>query len=105
MNWKSLGILASFSTVLILLTLTFVVSRPTRLSITCIRENVGLGSPPTIFTTNASESINSVLKKQVGYKKTQWPEFVKEMKQLVDAQRSEIIQVEVAIDWQKVIDS
>ena len=27
----------------------------------------------------------------MGYKKTQWPEFVKEMKQLVDAQRSEII--------------
>ena len=34
-----------------------------------IRESVGLGSPPTIFTTNASESMNAVLKKQVSYKK------------------------------------
>ena len=56
-----------------------------------IRESVGLGSPPTIFTTNASESMNAVLKKQVSFKKTQWPVFVKEMKQLVDTQRSEII--------------
>ena len=31
-----------------------------------IQENVGLGSPPTIFT---SESMNAVLKKKVGYKK------------------------------------
>ena len=27
-----------------------------------IRENVGLGSPPTIFMTNASESMNEALK-------------------------------------------
>ena len=56
-----------------------------------IREAVGLGSPPAIFTTNNSEALNSVLKKQVGYKKTQWPEFVQEMKVLIDAQRNEII--------------
>ena len=56
-----------------------------------IRESVGLGSPPSIFTTNASEAINSVLKKQVNYKKTQWPDFVQQMKTLVDAQRNEII--------------
>ncbi len=32
------------------------------------REVAGLGSPPSIYTTNTSESINSVLKKQVSFK-------------------------------------
>ena len=44
-----------------------------------IREAAGLGSPPAIFTTNSSEAINSVLKRGVNYKKTQWPEFVQQM--------------------------
>ena len=56
-----------------------------------IREAAGLGSPPSIFTTNASEAINSVLKKQVSFKKTQWPEFVQQMKQVVDEQQNEIV--------------
>ena len=56
-----------------------------------IREAAGLGSPPSIFTTNSSEAMNSVLKKQVSYKKTQWPEFVQQMKELVDEQQNEII--------------
>ena len=50
----------------------------------------GLGFPLAMFTTNCLEAINSVLKKQVNYKKTQWPEFVQLMKQLVHAQRNEI---------------
>lgn len=56
-----------------------------------IREAAGLGSPPSIFTTNSSEAINSVLKKQVSFKKTQWPEFVRQMKELVNEQQNEII--------------
>ena len=56
-----------------------------------IREAAGLGSPPAICTTNGSEAINSVLKKQVKYQRTQWPAFVQEMKSLVDAQQEEII--------------
>ena len=56
-----------------------------------LREAVGLGSPPAILTTNASECVNSVLKKGVNYKESQWPEFVKRMKDVVDAQRDEII--------------
>ena len=32
-----------------------------------LREKAGLGSPPCIFTTNASESINAVLKRKVNY--------------------------------------
>lgn len=34
----------------------------------CIRRDVGLGDPPDIFTTNASESLNAALKKKVNYK-------------------------------------
>ena len=56
-----------------------------------LHEAVGLGSPPQIFTTNASEAINSILKKQVCYKKTQWPRFVEEMKQFVESQRDKTI--------------
>ena len=56
-----------------------------------ICEAAGLGSPPSIFTTNSSEAINSMLKKQVSFKKTQWPKFVRQMKELVDEQQNEII--------------
>ena len=40
-----------------------------------IRESVGLGSPPSAFTTNASESINAAIKRKVNYKESGWPEF------------------------------
>ena len=56
-----------------------------------LREVAGLGSPPAIFTTNNAEAINSVIKKQVKYKSNQWPEFVEQMKSLIEAQHSEII--------------
>ena len=56
-----------------------------------LREAAGLGSPPAIFTTNSSKAISSVIKKQVSYKKTQWPAFVQEMKDLVDSQQNEVI--------------
>ena len=36
-------------------------------------------------------SVNSMLKKQVNYKKTQWLEFVQQMKALIDTERNEII--------------
>jgi hypothetical protein len=34
-----------------------------------LREDIGLGSPPVAFYTNESESINSLLKQSLGYKK------------------------------------
>lgn len=40
-----------------------------------VRTSAGLGSPPAIFTTNASESLNAVIKRKVDYKATEWPEF------------------------------
>lgn len=38
----------------------------------CLREEVGLGSPPKAYYTNDNESINSLLKESTNYKKQQW---------------------------------
>ena len=56
-----------------------------------LRRDVGLGNPPDIFTTNASESLNAALKKKVNYKETEWPQFNEAVKQLILAQRDEVI--------------
>ena len=57
-----------------------------------LREAAGLGSLPTIFTTNPSESLNAILKKKVDYKQHEWPKFNEHLKQLVEGQRDEVIQ-------------
>ena len=36
-----------------------------------LQGSVGLGCPPTIYTSNASESLNSVIKGKVHYKETE----------------------------------
>ena len=41
-----------------------------------VREECGLGNPPSIFTTNTSESINALLKHKVDYKKQELPLFI-----------------------------
>ena len=56
-----------------------------------LRESVGLGSPPAIFTTNGSESINALIKKKVNHKESDWPQFNNHIKQLVTSQHEEII--------------
>ena len=56
-----------------------------------LRESVGLGCPPKIFTTNASESINAMMKRKVNYKECEWPQSNEEVKELVKQQREEII--------------
>ena len=56
-----------------------------------LRQSVGLGSPPKIFTTNASESINAMIKQKVNYKESEWLQFSEEVKQLVKQQGEEII--------------
>ena len=58
-----------------------------------LRENVGLGSPPSTFTTNASESINAAIKRKVDYKESAWPEFNEHMKSFVESQREEVVRV------------
>lgn len=52
---------------------------------------VGLGSPPSAFTTNASESINAAIKRKVNYKESGWPEFNESMQHFVDSQKEEVI--------------
>ena len=54
--------------------------------LTSIRQKCGLGTPPAAFTTNASESINAVLKKKVDYKRNELPRFFKELIEEQDAE-------------------
>ena len=56
-----------------------------------LRESAGLGSPPAKFTTNVSESLNAAIKRKVGFKKSDWPEFISHMKEYVESQREEVI--------------
>ena len=56
-----------------------------------VRESAGLGCPPTIFTTNCVESVNSLLKQKDNFKESEWPTFNSKLKELIDAQRQEII--------------
>ena len=56
-----------------------------------IREAAGLGSPPSIFTTNSSESVNAELKRKVDFKECEWTDFNKHVEELVESQRDEII--------------
>ena len=56
-----------------------------------LREEAGLGSPPQPFTTNASESLNAMMKRKVDYKESEWPTFNEEVKQLARQQREEVI--------------
>ena len=41
-----------------------------------VREESGLGSPPSQFTTNACEGANSMLKSQTNYKQSEMFEFL-----------------------------
>ena len=55
-----------------------------------LRECVGLGSPPSIFTTNGSESINAAIKRKVDHKESDWPQFNEQIKNLVRSQHEEV---------------
>ena len=55
------------------------------------RISVGLGLPPTIFTTNSSESLNAALKRKVDHKETEWPQFNDAVKQYISGQRDEVL--------------
>lgn len=54
-----------------------------------IWEQAGLGCPPQKLTTNASETVNSVLKRHVNYKSNQLMEFVNKIKEVVDEKERE----------------
>ena len=53
------------------------------------RKEAGLGDPPEHFTTNASESMNAVLKNKVDYKKSELPEFLDKLKEVINEQERE----------------
>ena len=55
-----------------------------------IRRKGGLGDPPLQFTTNASESVNFVLKSKVDYRKNELPEFLDKLKSVIDEQEREL---------------
>ena len=55
-----------------------------------VRTEAGIGSPPQPFTTNASETTNSVIKAHVAYKHIQLMEFVNHLKDVVDEQEREV---------------
>ena len=57
----------------------------------CYRETVGLGSSPAAYTTNASESVNAVIKQHVQYKASHWPEFNEKLRKLINSKHEEII--------------
>lgn len=52
-----------------------------------VREECGLGCQPQIFTTNASESINAVLKNKVNYKRNELPDFIGKLKEVIAEQQ------------------
>ena len=54
-----------------------------------VREMAGLGSSPEQFSTNASESINAMLKAKVDYKRSELPVFVQKMRELAHDQQRE----------------
>ena len=55
-----------------------------------IRQECDLGCPPEPFTTNCSESIKAVLKRKVNYKKSELPDFIDIIKQVIDEQQREV---------------
>ena len=55
-----------------------------------VREDAGLGSPPQAFYTNASESVNNVIKRKVDYKRNDLPHFIQKLKELAQEQDREV---------------
>ena len=54
------------------------------------RRDTGLGDSPPPFTTNASESVNALLKRKVDYKKNELPSFLEKLKEVIDDQEREL---------------
>lgn len=55
-----------------------------------LRAEAGLGSPPEPFTTNTSESVNSIIKAHVSYKPSQLMEFTEKIREAIDEQEREV---------------
>jgi len=57
-----------------------------------LRDNVGLGCPPVSFHSNDIESINSVLKDCVGFKKQKWVMFNNIVKDSVKKRQQKVFE-------------
>ena len=55
-----------------------------------VREECGLGSPPSQFTTNACKTANSMLKNQVNYKRSDMINFLQKLNDLIREQEREV---------------
>lgn len=55
-----------------------------------VREEAGLGVPPDPFSTNASETVNSIIKAHTLYKSSQLMELVGKLKEVIDEQEREV---------------
>lgn len=51
-----------------------------------MHEEAGLGNPPEQFTTNASETVNSMIKSHVSYKPSHLMELTEKLKEAIDEQ-------------------
>lgn len=58
----------------------------------CKRQRAGLGHPPSQFTTNASESVNALLKNKMDYKKHDLTVFLDKFKEVFNKQERELEQ-------------
>ena len=67
----------------------FVRNKATVIKHSMLRPVREVGSPPEAFYTNASESINSVIKAKVQYKRSKLPQFIKKLNELVEEQQHE----------------
>lgn len=55
-----------------------------------IQQAAGLADPPTEFFTNDSESVNSVIKQFLKFKKSDWPTFNENIKRFAMDQQEEV---------------
>ena len=49
-----------------------------------------IGCPPEAFTTNASESLNAMLKRKLDYRRSELPVFIDKVKEMVNEQQREL---------------
>ena len=72
--------------------------------IASVRTAAGLGNPPEGYTTNASESLNNVLKRKVNFKRSEWPQFNNVLFDLIREQQEEFVKAVFSQGEYKMID-
>ena len=55
-----------------------------------VKEECGLGSPPAPFTTNASETANYMLKHKVNYRRSEPPDSLQKLGELIHDQATAV---------------